>query len=322
MSIAGVRYRFSGQLGSGLAVLPLAALGSALLCGLAYGYINVYNPLIYIQALVTFGTCWLLGMAVSRAARSAKVRNPGFVAGMSLLAGLLGLYAVWTVFEFAFLQRFAPAGVGMTPSLATCLVSPGMAVNFADTLAQAGWWTLGRSGSPVSGILLWIFWAVEAACIVGGTVYLAHTDFVKGVFCEDCGQWCKETQDVARGELSTDAQMLAGLKEGDLERFAALPPPLTGEKSYFRLDQRMCEGCGNLGTYQVHKIVTTVDKNKKEETKTEQLTPNLLLTPDSVQALGGLISRGKTRAQAKKPFAAPPGGDTPAEEAPPAAPEA
>ncbi|MBI3830700.1 MAG: hypothetical protein HY291_14355 [Planctomycetes bacterium] len=289
MELATAVYKPSGKLGTALVLVPVAGLVSALVLGIAYGFINVYNPLIYIEVLATFFFGLLIGIAVAHTAVFAKCRNPAFAALMGAVCGAAGLYFGWAVFIFALIQRY---GGVQGPTLVDCLINPLQDWNFvANTLAPNGWFTL--FGATPSGVLLWAIWCAEAAIIVGASGFYAYTTIEEKVFCETCAGWCALKKDVARADGKKDLTLLPRLQAGDLAAMNELPPPKPGAASYFRLDHQLCEKCGNMGTYKLFEVTEGKDKDGKTETKEKELTGHMLLSAESAQQLGPLLARGK-----------------------------
>lgn len=288
MDLGTAVYKPSGKLGTALVLVPIAGLVSALVLGVVYGFINVYNPLIYIEVLATFFFGLILGMAVAHTAVFAKCRNPGVAGLLGVVLGSAGFYFGWAAFTYALIQRSTSAP-GLT--LTGCLANPSLIWNFASVLAPTGWYTI--FGATPSGALLWVIWFVEAVIIIGASGFYAYTTIEEKVFCEACGGWCALKKDVARADGKKDLTLLPRLQSGDLAAMNELPPPKAGSPAYFRLDHQLCEKCGNMGTYKIFEVTEEKDKDGKMESKEKELTGHVLLTAESVQQLGPLIARGK-----------------------------
>jgi len=316
MENAAEVYRPSGQMGRGLVMFPLFGIVTALALGIAYGYLNVYNPLVYLQALAMIFYAVALGYVVAKTMVWSNCRNTAFVSIMALLTGLFALYFAWAAFTCALLEKNNVAGV----SLWKCLLSPDGIWTFASLVATTGWFQV-FSATP-SGIVLWLFWLVEAAVIVGGTVLIAHGEAKKRVFCEDCLKWCAVKKDLARFTATTREQVAERLKAGELEALLELQPAYAKLGVFFEVEHQLCPKCGNFGTYQIRKVTTARDKEGKETKNSEDLTANLLLSRERTEKLGLVLAHSKSAPKKAPAAAAKPaaGAKTaaPSDEAPPA----
>ncbi|MBE7467173.1 MAG: hypothetical protein HS116_27180 [Planctomycetes bacterium] len=282
-------YRHSGIMGAGPAAMLVAGMATAAVLGIVYGFLNVWNPLLYVQFFATWGYALALGWMVGRAGIASKCRSPLMAAVSGTVVGVAGLYVAWASFMFALVQKFGSPGAGF--SLLSCLMSPLGVLSFVPTLAGAGWFNL--FGWTPTGVALYAFWLVEAGMIVGGSVMYAKAELDKRVFCESCNGWCEVKPDVARAELQILPKLQQALGEGDLAALVDVPPPAAGDRSYLRVDQHLCPACGNMGTYKVVRYELELNKDGKEETKETDFTPHVLLTASNIVHLGELVARGK-----------------------------
>src|ERR1700756_273420 len=89
-------YRHSGKFGIHgpfLAVVAAVLLGWPL--GVAYAYLVRWIPLVYVNALATFGYGALFGVITTVILKMAKVRNNPIAWLTSLLVGCLAFYFAW-----------------------------------------------------------------------------------------------------------------------------------------------------------------------------------------------------------------------------------
>lgn len=315
MEFGAAEYKLSGKPGKGLLMMPLAGLATAGALGIAYGFINVWNPLIYFTALATFFYGMLLGFIAVWTGHAAKCRSRPLYVLMAFFNGLAGLFAAWAGFCYAFCLRFADAE--FQPTLLECFTDPSGLLMFMNALSENGWFSLGRSSSstPVSGVLLIGFWIVEAGLLLGTAVWAGWNESKSKVFCEACDRWCEDKKDVARAEYTADPIMLSRVKTGDLNALAELNPPKAGAASFFRLDHQLCGGCGNMGTVQVTQVLTEKNKEGKIETKETALSGHMLLQAEGIGPLAALMERGKIA----KVLPPPPADPAPPPNAPPQA---
>lgn len=279
----GVRYyRHSGQLGSGLAVVPVTALTAGLAAGIAYGFISRWNPLIYIGILLPVGLAYVLGLAVGHAGRLARCRSTRCLAMGGLGAGLLGLYAGWAAFDCAILSGMtAPPGAVM-PGLLDFLLSPGLVWEVTGLVGRNGWFTLGSS-TP-TGAILWILWIAEAGIVVLGTPYVAGKVIAPLVYCEGCGRWCDGQKGGMLFAVPKTA-VVERLAQGDAAALEELKTHEPGAMQTMRIDMQKCASCDQTATYHFVKITKTKDKNGKISEATADLTPRILASGEELRML-------------------------------------
>lgn len=279
----GVRYyRHSGELGSGLVVVPVTALAAGLAAGIAYGFISRWNPIIYIGIFLPVGLAFVLGRAVGHAGRLARCRSTRCLALGGLGAGVVGLYAGWAAFDYAILSgTSAPPGVAM-PGLVDFLLNPSLVWEVTYLISQSGWFNI--HGSTPTGIVLWVLWAIEAGIVVIGTPYFAGRVIAPLVFCEGCGRW----SDAQQGGLLFAVPLpnvIERLAQGDAAALEELKTPDPAAMQTMRIDMHKCAGCNQTATYHFVKITKTKDKDGKISESTDNLTPRILVSGEELHML-------------------------------------
>lgn len=295
----------SGKPGNGLLALPVVGLVSAVVLGLLYGYINVYNPLVYVQVFATLFFGAGVGLALLKAIEFSKCRSVGAVVGIGALCGLVALYAGWTTFEYALINKSLPAGES-SPTFIKLFTAPSAVWNIAWNINEDGWFTLFRSRTHVSGMILTLFWIVEAALVVGVTV-LIPLGYVRGtVFCEDCNVWCKEKKDLARFGLARSQEVKQRLCDGDLTALGELPEQEAGaHKPYIRVDSQRCDKCQATAAFTASQITPEKDKDGKWEEKSEELAGPVLYTDEDMAKLAEILGNRKKPSGAPAPNSPP-----------------
>lgn len=286
-------YTPSGKLGNGLLLMPLVGVVSAAVLGVVYGYVNVYNPLIYVQVLGTMFYAAGIGYPLLKAAEWSKCRSVGATVLISGVTGLIALYTAWVAFEHALIGRWGSSGT--TPTLLQLFSSPSSVWDIAWSINDTGWFTLFRSKTNLSGIILTLFWIAEAAVVIGITVVIP-LGFVRGrVFCEDCNVWCNERKDLARFGLTSNPEVKKRLAAGDLAALGELPTEeVLLHQPYIRVDSQRCEGCNATAAFSATEVKPEQNKEGKWEDKTEELAGPLLYTDDDMVKLAEILGRKKT----------------------------
>ena len=278
MAITSTKYEHSGNSGHGFMVIPLVAIPATLLLSVVYGYVCVYNPFAgKISFLIPVGYGIAIGYCILRAVILSKCRNKNAVYAISIGMGVFALYCGWAAFIYALIGRSGGAG---GPTLAQVYLSPVALWNIALAINNTGWYSV-FGGTP-SGIILWIFWVLEAGIIIVCTVLLPLTTLQK-VFCETCDNWCDEKEDIARFEVSPDRKLMDRVKGGDLLALAELRMSPAGSRLFLRVDSQRCKSCQDTATFAVKKVSMQPNKEGKLEASAEDICDPMVLTPDALQ---------------------------------------
>jgi hypothetical protein len=283
--MAASEFRYSGKMGASPLAIAVVTIPAVFILSLIYGHINVYNPLIYVNFLMTMGYGYLIAWIIGKVARLAKCRSPLSLALLSFLMGLWALYAVWAAWSFALINRSIPA---LTPTLLEVYSNPRFLWTFITLVNTSGWFTI--HNSTPSGIVLWIVWAIEAGAIVG-IITFYPVKMLKGwVFCEPCGVWCLQKPDLARFSDPSNPEHVRRLKDGDLTVLAELPPMRPGNSAHIRVSSQRCAKCSETETIMVTRYWYVRNEKGVNEEKTKELTPHILLGPESLHALQTAIA--------------------------------
>lgn len=279
-------YKHSGAIGpAGILVPALGAVG-ALVLSIVYGYISVYNPIAgYISFLITGAFAFGLVMLMSVLAKTGKCRNAGFLHVMGGLIGALALYASWVVFIYALINRsYDDAEL----NLFAMFLSPSDIWGTILDINETGWFTI-KSATP-SGVILWIFWGIEAVIIAGAPLVFGAVGINDEVFCERCNQWC-DTSDKFQLALPSDASATKQITDGSLETLEGLNRVDAGV--YPRLDVTVhsCQDCSKSAVYKVEATRLEVNKDGQASEKNDKVTELLMLSQDGMQRLKTLSAK-------------------------------
>lgn len=286
-------YRDSG--GFSPVRLPIAVAASlltAIVLGALYAYIDLYNPLVsYLTVLMTFGFGVGVGAFTALALRWAQVRNGALTAVAAAVAAFVGLYANWVFWVYAVVQGGGPTG-GLTPW--DFVVSPDLLFNTILRINQIGAWSFGGHSGPhdtstrVTGGMAWLFWAAEAAMVLGVSVVTTLRLGSSLPYCETCGKWCSLEGELMKINPGDPRELREALERRDFDvaiRFGIIPDySLNG----FTLILHQCEQCKKLNTLTVAHIVTTVPRTGDPKTKSRVVIDKLLIRPDEVERLRGV----------------------------------
>ena len=146
-----------------------------------------------------------------------------------------------------------------------------------------------------SGAILWALWGFEALLVAGVSGLVAASTAAEP-YCEDCGLWCEDRDDVLAVK-GTHADALAeAVLANDVARVAELraepmgSPDASGQAS---VKLHSCGSCGQTYATVAHNVP------KGRETKTKKLLNALSVSPEMVAAMTAepdipLISEGMT----------------------------
>ena len=290
-------YRHSGQLGRGAWLLPVGGMLVALVLGVIYGLITVYNPLIgYVSLFVSGGFGWLLGLCVSKLAIWGQCRNTRFVNLMAGLTGLAGLYTAWASFVYFIINRNSTQPI--TPPLTYWLFDPAAIFNFMDMLTVNGYFTI-KSSTP-SGIMLWIFWVLEAGIILFLVFSVAADKVKETVYCEACQCWAKLNKGFAHlGDIRSPA-WTERVQNGELQAIVEAPPYERSAAVFLRLDNQVCERCKTTETTSINRVTLTTDDKGNTTENVAPVTDVLLLDDNAKLTLAQTLAKRQADEEARK----------------------
>ncbi len=287
MSAVTSQYQHSGAIGSSLIVVPLTGAAASLLLGLAYAYVTVYSPIGgWISILFVLGYAFAVGIATVMAVRGSKCRNTAVAGLLAGLVSLAALYSAWVYFLFVLLRR------GNMPllwtDLPTLFTSPVLLWNMLQAVNQNGWFEM--FGGPVTGGMLWVFWLVEAAIIVGMITIFGMNAISDEVFCERCRAWT-DTGEMLRLAVPEKLEELQSLAAGNLEGLYALEPVPLLEYPRMQVETKQCSVCRNMVTCKVKAMSQETDKQGNHVEKAKDLTGHLIISRDEYERMLDLAKR-------------------------------
>jgi hypothetical protein len=183
----------------GLAVAAVLAV----VCAFAYCYGIWYIPIIYLNLAliigVPFGLSWLIARL---GVKTGKIRNKIAAGAVGLSGGIVFFIVQWIVHcvmvansgevhsigSGSHEMGFAETGFS-TESFMFYLTHPAEVISFIGIINEVGTWGIGST--TVSGVILSIFWIIEALCIIFIPAFLPYKQASKP-FSEKLDQWLEE----------------------------------------------------------------------------------------------------------------------------------
>ncbi len=267
-------YKHSGNLGGSVFVVPLVGIVAGLILALVYAYVTIYSPIAgYVSILFVLGLGFGVGFLMAYGAITSKCRNPTFLKAAGVLTGVFTLYAAWVFFEFVLLKR---GGAEITwANLPAMFFSPATIWDIAKSINVEGWYSL--SSFTPSGIVLWIFWAIEAAIIIVMITVLTGFSIDDEVFCERCNQWLEADQPLALAIPETE-DLQTRASAGEIDALEALAPATDVDFPRLAVEIKECGRCHGFTTYQVKLADQEVDDDGKTKDEVNDLTQVLLVS--------------------------------------------
>ena len=284
-------YAHSGRVGSAVLLAPLAGLAAAIPLSFVYGYLLVYSPVVgYVNFLFLLGLGYGLGKPIAVAARIGKCRSRPFLLATGVLTGAFALYLSWAVFVFALFSRYDETFSGSLLQVA----APEVLWELISGINADGWYTI--AGITPSGILLWGFWAVEAAVTVGFPAWLAGDAITDAVFCERCAAWCGDPKPLAFLAAPADEMTLSSLREGSIDALERLAAPEGAMGTFLVVDARRCATCQTMGVYRIRQHTRSIGKDGGVELATSMVSPFVRGSEEQIARISAIGARAEAAA--------------------------
>lgn len=240
-------------------LLLVVGFAAALVSAFVYAWITVYSPIAgYVSILFVLMLAAGTALPVAFAGRWLKMRSVMQLRIAGVVSGLAAIYFAWAFFAWVMLYKNDATDA---PSVWQWIQHPDALWQFANLVAQDGWYTIGHSLKP-SGIVLWALWAIEAGIVVGAGFVLAPSRIQGSGFCEACQAWM-----VAEPTLmvpADEAGVTTSVRRQGLAGLQAVKPPSGGADQWVRLLRQRCPACHEAAVYQVDSVyVTKTEKGTK-----------------------------------------------------------
>lgn len=236
-------------------------------------------PVVQLSALFTvlFGVA--VGGAVAGVMRMTKVRNRWATVGFAAVAAAWGLGVAWFSWVGLVFYREDPTAAPLD------LINPFYHLAAILGAYEYGTWSIGSSGTAVSGIFLAIVWLAEAATVVGGAVGVALSMTADRVFCEACNSWCTVDPDLRLVELAElDTLRDALVNRGDVAPLTTAPGTQLGD-AWVAVKAGWCPGCGDTNVVALDRATATYDRRGNRTVTRTELVGFRLVPRDAMAKL-------------------------------------
>lgn len=249
--------------------LAIGGVIAAVVLSIVYIALQWFIPIIYLNLLITAGFGFGLYLAMGYLVRLGKIRNRAIAAGVALFAALVGMYSQWALFV-SLMERvdgsvlyFVKTSFSLNNYMAV-FTDPLRLFTEAKILNEIG--TFSIKSATVSGIVLWIVWAIEAILIMGIPVYLTYVH-AGNPFSEKNNAWMDETAfDLKLKYIEDTTAFKSALELGDY----SVVNNLVGNEAQDRFSTitgYRSEGDENIYLTFNNHLVTTNKKGETEEKK-------------------------------------------------------
>jgi hypothetical protein len=175
----------------------------AVICAFAYCYGIWYIPIIYLNLILIIGVPIALSVLIARIGiKFGKIRNKIVAAMIGLAGGVVFFIVQWLIHcvmvtnsgevhsigSGSHSMGFAETGFSFEAFM-FYLTNPAETISLIGVINEVGTWGIGSS--TVSGILLTIFWIIEALCILFVPVFFPWKQ-ADNPFSEKLNQWLEE----------------------------------------------------------------------------------------------------------------------------------
>ena len=223
-----------------------------------YAYINIYNPLVYINFFIYAGICLLLAILTIVLVRMVKSRSTLVTTLFGAAIGLTAIYFTWTLFIKVLFARFNIMTIGYD-----ILLEPSSLWDFIMQVGDEGWYSV--FGFTVSGFFLRIIWSIEALGLLAVPMFVAHNYAITTVFCEKCDRWADEKESVLVFLFSDEEELKQKFKAQDLSFLEKAERAGKDDSEFYQVDAEWCKQCDELHTLSLRKTIRTWDEDDEED---------------------------------------------------------
>lgn len=267
-------YQPSGEItGRGVMLMLVTAFVAGPICGLLYGYLTRWNPLVFLSIIGNLLFSGALGFAISIAAQKGNIRSPGMAMLFAVIGSFFSIFFNWVAYIHAL-----GGGFQFNPIIVLLAIF-GM-------IAEGVW---SFKGTTVKGIPLLLLWIGEAGVFAFFSAFVVNSIFKASIFCEQCGHWLEHKpprmsqRDYKSFKPFCDEQAKARLEGGDVSPVTGLQRCDTAEpEHYLDLKLSRCLCCNDLN---VLNISETKVVGKKKEKKSSEIVDRLLISSKDADAI-------------------------------------
>jgi len=268
----------------GLGLFIIGGLLAAWLLGIAYTYVVEYIPFIYVNFLATLGFGFALGYVLNRLSTIGRLRSPFKVVVLAAVIALVGLWLHWAFFCAFFLNKHAE-DVTLIPAYIYFLTSFPAVFDFAGKILETGHFTIGKSGSAITGWALGGIWAIEALLILGVTVWFARAQS-RMPYSEALGRWAnQEGLPTPLAHFADPRSAKADLEAGNIALLLHADLPGENAMAFSTIVLHIVENDPDCHFLTLINVVLKVNKKGETEREEDIIVEHLRITPEHCREL-------------------------------------
>jgi hypothetical protein len=284
----GLLYRHSGRVTlRGTLLAAVAGLAAAVASGVIYAYADLYIPLVYLNIALCMGFGAAVGGLAALVMRWGKVRNLPVALAIVGVLTCVAYYVCWVTWVCAVWDRFVKS-VRPFGSLEVAMHPTSILWPLIVRINEVGTWSMGSASSSThvqntTGIMLWVFWGVEAAAIFICSFAMAKFLIAGEPFCERCEAWCSKGTVLVQLGWGDKDEIAYHLKAHDLSWLATLG--MSDGTRWIEFQHHECSRCNQLHTITASAVKMKKDKRGKATVTRKGIVKKLLVSPEEVQTL-------------------------------------
>ena len=140
------------------------------------------------------------------------------------------------------------------------------------------WRTASVASWTPTGMVLWIFWGIEALIVVGAPFLLATMAIDDQVFCERCGLWCGRVEGAIGLTLPETESQLQDLRPDNLTPLETLQTAANRDLPHVRVDTWECGRCRNTTVLQLKMATKVTDEPSSTRAPASTSAPDVAET--------------------------------------------
>ena len=256
-------YSHSGKTGAG--ALPAGLIGGVaggIVLAWVYQLFIDWIPLVYFSFFATLIFGLALGYLMGSALHWGHCRNNALATALTVVVSLVAIAASYGCAYYRVASDLASK-----KSVPTSEVVQRLPLGkYLEIRVESGW-KLGRGGGlPISGVFVYVVWALEALMILGGAVVTARS-VIEKPYCEDCLKWSEEETLGRKSSVSPEVVSRAAA-QGSIDELIAAPSDPAGTSALvYKL--HACNDCLQLAYLTITREWSETNSKGEVEQKNE-----------------------------------------------------
>lgn len=287
-------YRPSGNFNPMVFGLAVVAVVLMFILGIVYQALTLLCPFIILNALILMGMAIAIGKSTEWTLRWGQCRHAAIGTVIGVVLASVALFASYRFSKGMIMQAAIDDAKEANNPDAVALAEHMSFGDYVDIRKSEGWSVgmrrLGKSGIPINGMFVYLFWAIEAGTfalsgVVGASLATGRP------FCETCGKWAGKPINVW-SVRNVAASNVAEIKAADDLKGLFVAAAQKGMPTVtFNFNLATCPACSVPGYLTVEKETLTQDKDGKEKIEKTDVVSHILAEPQEVARVAASMKR-------------------------------